>query len=135
MLVISIVVKIVGVFYICSIKFNYSFRIQVQVYIHNWTYRVQRRVFNLSWAKRSSANQTCKKQLHRPKSELPKVIIRHNIGPISAAKSRLLLLGQSHCLHRSSAGLTTADFVDYLNLYLFIHLYQADCHFYYGIQF
>ena len=90
MLVIRIVVKIVGVFYICSIeanfrnckwiseiasefqklqvnsiKFNYSFHIQVQVYIHNWTYRVQQRVFNLSWARRSSANQTCKKQLHR----------------------------------------------------------------------
>ena len=48
-----------------SIKFNYSFRIQVQVYIHNWTYRVQRRVFNLSWARQSSANQTCKKQLRR----------------------------------------------------------------------
>ena len=39
-----------------------------------------------------------------PKCELPKVIIRYNIGPISAAKSRLLLLGQFHCLHRSSAG-------------------------------
>ena len=45
-----------------------------------------------------------------------KVIIRHNIGPISAAKSRLLLLGQCHCLHRSSAGLTTAAFFDCLNL-------------------
>ena len=47
------------------IKFNYLFRIQVQVYIHNWTYHVQRRVFNLSWVRRSSANQTCKKQLRR----------------------------------------------------------------------
>ena len=43
------------------------------------------------------------------------MIIRHNIGPISAAKSRLLLLGQCHCLHRSSAGLTSAAFFDYLN--------------------
>ena len=51
-----------------------------------------------------------------PKCELPKVIIRHNIGPISAAKSRPLLLGQCHCLHRSSAGPSTAAFFDYLNL-------------------
>ena len=51
-----------------------------------------------------------------PKCELPKVLIQHNIGPISAAKSRLLLLGQCHCLHRSSAGPTTADFFNYLNL-------------------
>ena len=42
--------------------------------------------------------------------------IRHNIGPISGAKSRLLLLGQCHCLHRSSAGRTTAAFFDCLNL-------------------
>ena len=54
--------------------------------------------------------------MHRPKCELPKVIIRHNIGPISAAKSRPLLLGQCHCLHRSSAGLSTAAFCDCLNL-------------------
>ena len=54
--------------------------------------------------------------LRLPKCELPKVIIRHNIGPISAAKSRPLLLGQCHCLHRSSAGPTTADFFDCLNL-------------------
>ena len=47
---------------------------------------------------------------------MPKVIIRHNIGPISAAKSRPLLLGQCHCLHRSSAGPTTAAFFDCLNL-------------------
>ena len=51
-----------------------------------------------------------------PKCELPKVIIRHNIGPISAAKSRLFLMGQYHCLHRSSAGPTTAAFFDCLNL-------------------
>ena len=51
-----------------------------------------------------------------PKCELPKVIIRHNIGPISAAKSRPLLLGQYHCLHRSSAGPTMAAFFDCLNL-------------------
>ena len=51
-----------------------------------------------------------------PKCELPKVIIRHNIGPISAAKSRLLLLGQCHCSHRSSAGPTTEAFFDCLNL-------------------
>ena len=47
---------------------------------------------------------------------MPKVIIRHNIGPISAAKSRLLLLGQCHCLHQSSAGPTTAAFFDCFNL-------------------
>ena len=46
---------------------------------------------------------------------MPKVIIRHNIGPILAAKSRLLLLDQCHCLHRSSAGPTSAAFFDYLN--------------------
>ena len=51
-----------------------------------------------------------------PKCELPKVIIRHNIGPISGAKSRPLLLGQCHCLHRSSAGPMTATFVECLNL-------------------
>ena len=50
-----------------------------------------------------------------PKCELSKVIIRHNIGPISAAKSRLLLLGMCNCLHRSSAGPTMAAFVDCLN--------------------
>ena len=44
------------------------------------------------------------------------MIIRHNIGPISVAKSRLLLLGQCHYLHRSSAGPTTAAFFDCLNL-------------------
>ena len=44
------------------------------------------------------------------------MIIRHNIGSISAAKSRLLLLGQCHCLHRSSAGPTTVAFFDCLNL-------------------
>ena len=38
-----------------------------------------------------------------------------NIGPILAAKSWLLLLGQCHCLHRSSAGPTSAAFFDYLN--------------------
>ena len=50
-----------------------------------------------------------------PKCELPKVIIRHNIGPISAAKSRPLLLRQCHCLHRSSAGPTTVAFFNCLN--------------------
>ena len=50
------------------------------------------------------------------KCELPKVIIRHNIGPISATKGRLLSLGQYHCLHRSSAGPTTAAFFECLNL-------------------
>ena len=49
------------------------------------------------------------------KCELPKVIIRDNIGPTTAAKSRLLLLGQCRRLHRSSAGPTTAAFVDCLN--------------------
>ena len=42
--------------------------------------------------------------------------IRHNIGPISAAKSQLLLLGQCHSLHRSSAGPTMAAFFDSLSL-------------------
>ena len=51
-----------------------------------------------------------------PKCELPKLIIRHNIGPISAAKSRLLLLGQCRRFHRSSARPMMAAFVDYLNL-------------------
>ena len=50
------------------------------------------------------------------KFELPKVIMRHNIGPISTAKTRLLLFGQCHSLHRSSAGPTTAAFFDCLNL-------------------
>ena len=50
------------------------------------------------------------------KCELPKVIIRHNIGLISAAKNLQLLLGQCNCLHRSSAGPMTATFVDCLNL-------------------
>ena len=54
--------------------------------------------------------------LQHPRCELPKVIIRHNIGPISAANSQLLLLGQCSCLHRSRAGPTTAAFVDCLNL-------------------
>ena len=43
-------------------------------------------------------------------------MIRHNIGPNSAANSRLLLLGQCHRLHQSSTGPTTATFVDWLNL-------------------
>ena len=47
------------------------------------------------------------------------MIIWHNIGPIPAAKSRLLLLGQCHCLHRSIAGPTTAAFFDCLNLSTF----------------
>ena len=47
---------------------------------------------------------------------MPKEIIQHNNRPISAAKSRLLLLGQYHCLHRSSAGPTTAALFDCLNL-------------------
>ena len=62
---------------------------------------------------------TCRKlsiQMQIPKCGLPKVIIRHNLGAISAAKSRLLLLGQCHCLHRSSAEPTMAAFFDYLNL-------------------
>ena len=50
-----------------------------------------------------------------PKWELPKLIIRHNIGPISAANSELLLLGQCSRLHRSSAGPTMAAFIDCLN--------------------
>ena len=54
--------------------------------------------------------------LHPPKCELPKLIIRQNIGPISAANSRLLLLGQCRCLQRSSAGPVTVTFVDRLNL-------------------
>ena len=51
-----------------------------------------------------------------PKCELPKLIIRHNIGPILATNSRLLLFGQCRRLHRSSGGPTTAAFVDCLNL-------------------
>ena len=51
-----------------------------------------------------------------PNCKLPKLIIRHNIGPISTTNSRLLLLGQCRRLHRSSAEPTTAVFVDYLNL-------------------
>ena len=51
-----------------------------------------------------------------PKCELPVVIIRHNIGPVSAANIRLLLLGQCRRLHRSSAGPTTVAFVDCSNL-------------------
>ena len=47
---------------------------------------------------------------------MPKLEIWHNIGPISAANSRLLLLGQCRCLHRSSAGPTTSAFFDCLNL-------------------
>ena len=47
------------------------------------------------------------------------MIIRHNIGPISSAKSRPLLLGQCHCLHRSSGGPTTPAFFDCLNLSTF----------------
>ena len=51
-----------------------------------------------------------------PKCEFPKLIIWHNIGPISAAKSRLLSLGQWRRLHRSSAGPMTPTFVGCLNL-------------------
>ena len=47
---------------------------------------------------------------------MPKLIIRHNIGPISSANSRLLSLGQYRRLHWSSAGSTTAAFADCLNL-------------------
>ena len=46
---------------------------------------------------------------------MPKLIIRHNIGPISAAKSWLLWLGQCCCLHRPSAGPTLEAFFDSLN--------------------
>ena len=42
---------------------------------------------------------------------MPKLIIWHNIGPILAAKNRLLLLGQCRRFHRSSAGSVTAAFV------------------------
>ena len=52
---------------------------------------------------------------------MSKLIIRYNIDPILAAgNTRLLLLGQCRCLHRSSAGPTTAAFVDCLNLPTFI---------------
>ena len=47
---------------------------------------------------------------------MPKLIIRHNIGPISAANTRLLLLGQCRRLHRSSTGPMMAAFFDRLNL-------------------
>ena len=43
----------------------------------------------------------------------------HNIGPLLAANSRLLLLGQCWRLHRSSAGSTMAAFVSCLNLQTF----------------
>ena len=39
--------------------------------------------------------------------------------PISAVNSRILLLGQCRCLHQSSAGPTTAAFVDCLNVPIF----------------
>ena len=45
--------------------------------------------------------------------------MRHNIGPISAAKSRLLLLSQCRRLHRPSVGPTTAAIVNCLNLSTF----------------
>ena len=54
-----------------------------------------------------------------PKCELPKLIIRHNIGPISAAKSRLFLLGQCHRFRWSSAGPTISTLVHFLNLTTF----------------
>ena len=54
-----------------------------------------------------------------PKCELPKLIIRHNIGPMSAANSRLLLLVQCYCVHLSSAGPTMPASVDCLNLLTF----------------
>ena len=50
------------------------------------------------------------------KCKIPKLIIRHNIGPLSAANSRLSLLGQCRRSHRSSTGPMTAAFVDCLNL-------------------
>ena len=50
------------------------------------------------------------------KCELPKLTVRHNIGPISAGNSRLLLFSQCRRLHRSNAGPTTVAFVDCLNL-------------------
>ena len=85
--------------------------------------------------------------------------VRHNIGPISAANSRLLLLAQCCRLHRSSAGSTTAAFIDCSNWPTFsrnsaqyrpytIRLslllwhpvpwtahYSAMCHFYHGKSF
>ena len=42
--------------------------------------------------------------------------IRHKTGPISATKSRLLLLGECRRLHRSSPGPTTTAFFNCLNL-------------------
>ena len=55
----------------------------------------------------------------RPKCELPKLIMGHNIVPISAANIRLLLLGHCCRLHRSSVGPTKAVFFDYLNLWTY----------------
>ena len=55
-------------------------------------------------------------QVSQPQCELSKLIIRYNIGPISAAKSRLLLLVQCRRLHGSSAGPATAAFVHFLYL-------------------
>ena len=53
--------------------------------------------------------------MNYPHCELPELVIGHNIGLISAVNSRLLLLGQCRCLHRSSIEPTTA-FLDFLNL-------------------
>ena len=47
---------------------------------------------------------------------MQKLIICYNIGPILASNSWLLLLSQCRRLHWSSAGLTTAAFINCLNL-------------------
>ena len=67
-------------------------------------------------ASRPRPNLAYGKSTYNPKSELKKLIIRHNLGPISTAKSRLLLLSLCHRLHRSSAGLMMAAFIECLNL-------------------
>ena len=67
--------------------------------------------------KKRHVNDTLLSQVRKhPMCELPKLIIWHDIGPIWAANSRLLLFDQCRRLHRSSAGPTTAAFVDFLNL-------------------
>ena len=56
---------------------------------------------------------------HLNKCEFPKLIIRHNLGTISAANSRLLLSGQCRRLLRSCNGTMIAAFVGCLNLPIF----------------
>ena len=64
-------------------KFNSSFRIQVQVYIHNWTYRVQRRVFNFSWQ-----NETWRTKLVKNNyAAIPNILQQQKINETSVHRS------------------------------------------------